>query len=138
LYFISLWLFLLIYPFLNGYYFLIILEMFNFLIDGYDSFVIFIYFIYIKFIFRNKKYLFRTIFLIYAALFLLISYNIYIFYKMFFFFILFNKSYVGVYFYFKLILINKIIKHKQVNDPYYDIKYLDLYLSLNFFNFIFV
>jgi hypothetical protein len=58
--------------------------MFNFLIDGYDSFVIFIYFIYIKFIFRNKKYLFRTIFLIYAALFLLISYNIYIFYKMFF------------------------------------------------------
>jgi hypothetical protein len=42
--------------------------MFNFLIDGYDSFVIFIYFIYIKFIFRNKKYLLRIIFLIYAAL----------------------------------------------------------------------
>jgi len=42
--------------------------MFNFLIDGYDSFVIFIYFIYIKFILRNKKYLFHIIFLIYAAL----------------------------------------------------------------------
>ena len=57
---------------------------------------------------------------------------------MFFFFILFNKSYVCINFYFKLILIKKIIKHNQVNDSYCDIKYLDLHLSLSFFNYFFV
>jgi hypothetical protein len=29
--------------------------------------------------------------------------------------------------YYKLILINKFTKHNQVNNPYCDIKYLDLY-----------
>jgi hypothetical protein len=55
----------------------------------------------------------------------------------FFFFILLNKSYVYVNFYFKLILINKFVKHNQVNYPYCDIKYLDLLLSLIFFQFCF-
>jgi hypothetical protein len=49
--------------------------------------------------------------------------------------ILFNKSYVCVDFYLKLNLIKKIIKHNQVNYLYYDIKYIDLYLSLDFFYF---
>jgi hypothetical protein len=43
-----------------------------------------------------------------------------------------------VYFYYKLILINKFIRHNQVNDPSYDIKYLDWYWSLIFFNYIFI
>ena len=55
----------------------------------------------------------------------------------FFFFLLLNKSYVYVNFYFKLILINKFVKHNQVNYPYCDIKYLDLLLSLIFFQFCF-
>ena len=55
----------------------------------------------------------------------------------FFLFILFNKSYWCVDFYFKLILIKKIIKQNQVNNPYCDTKYLYLYLSLNFFQFCF-
>jgi len=37
-----------------------------------------------------------------------------------------------------LFLINKFIRHNQVNDLYYDIKYPDLYLFLSFFNFIFI
>jgi len=41
-------------------------------------------------------------------------------------------------FYFELILINKFIKHNQVNDSYCDIKYLDLLLFLNFYNVVFV
>ena len=40
--------------------------------------------------------------------------------------------------YYKLILINKFIEHNQVNDLYYDIKYLDLHLFLNFSNYIFI
>jgi hypothetical protein len=51
---------------------------------------------------------------------------------MVFFFILFNKLYVCVDFYYKLILINKFIKHNWVNDSGCDIKYLNLYLSLIF------
>ena len=51
-----------------------------------------------------------------------------------FLFILFNKSYVFVDLYFNLILINRFIKHNQVNYSYYNIKYLDLYLSLSFSN----
>ena len=53
-------------------------------------------------------------------------------------FILFNKFYACFDFYYKLILINKFIEHNQVSDPYYDIKYLNLYLFLNFSNYIFI
>jgi hypothetical protein len=53
-------------------------------------------------------------------------------------FFLFKKSYVCVDFYFKLIFFKKIIKYNQANDPYWDIKYLVLYLFFIFFNFIFV
>ena len=67
------------------------------------------------------------IFLIYAIL-----------HGIFFPFILFNKFYVSINFYYKLILINKFIKQNRVNDLYCAIKYLDLYLSLNFYNFIFI
>jgi len=56
----------------------------------------------------------------------------------FFPFILFNKSYVCVDFYYKLILVNKFIEHNQVNNPYCNIKYLDLHLALNFFNYVFI
>jgi hypothetical protein len=39
-------------------------------------------------------------------------------------------------FYFKLILINKFIKHNQVNHLYCDIKYLDIYIYISqFFQF---
>jgi hypothetical protein len=71
----------------------------------------------------------------------------YIFYEFFnvfnltnycFYFILFNKFYVFVDFYYKLILINKFSKHSRVNGPCCAYKYLDLYLSLNFFSFVFV
>jgi hypothetical protein len=37
----------------------------------------------------------------------------------------------------KMILVNKFIQHKYVNDPCCEIKYLDLHPSLDFFNFIF-
>jgi hypothetical protein len=50
-------------------------------------------------------------------------------------FILFNKFFVFVNFCYGLIFINKFIKHNHINDPYYDIKYPDLYPSLNFFQF---
>jgi hypothetical protein len=43
-------------------------------------------------------------------------------------FILFNKFYVYVDFFYILIFINIFIKHNQVNDLYCDIKYLDPYL----------
>jgi hypothetical protein len=36
-------------------------------------------------------------------------------------------------FYYKLILINKFTKHNLINNLCCDIKYFDLYLSLNFF-----
>jgi hypothetical protein len=36
----------------------------------------------------------------------------------------------------KIILINKFSKHRRVNIQFFDIKYLDLYLSLNFLSFI--
>ena len=48
------------------------------------------------------------------------------------FFILFNNFYMIIDFYYKLILINKFIKHNQENDSCCDIKYIDLYLFLNF------
>jgi hypothetical protein len=35
-------------------------------------------------------------------------------------------------------LINKFIKHNQVNYPCCDMNYLDLHLSLSFFNFVFI
>jgi hypothetical protein len=53
-------------------------------------------------------------------------------------FILFNKIYVSINFYYKLILINKFIKQNRINDIYCAIKYLDLYLSFNFCNFVFI
>ena len=51
---------------------------------------------------------------------------------------LFNKFYLSVDFYYKLILINKFIKHNHVNDMCCVIKYLDLYLLFIFCNFIFI
>jgi len=35
-------------------------------------------------------------------------------------------------FYYKLIFINKFIKHNQINEPYCNIKYLDLFCPLIF------
>jgi hypothetical protein len=55
-----------------------------------------------------------------------------------FYFILFNKFYVCFNFCYKLILINNFVKHNRVNDPCCDIKYLDLHLSLNLSNYIFI
>jgi hypothetical protein len=54
-------------------------------------------------------------------------------------FFLFNKSYVCVgfyykfyvFFYYKFILIEKVIKHNKVNYLCCDVKYLYLHLSLN-------
>jgi len=43
-----------------------------------------------------------------------------------------------VFFYFKFILIEEFIKYNQVNYPCCDVRYLDLYFSLRFLNFIFV
>ena len=54
------------------------------------------------------------------------------------FFLSYSINLMCINFYFKLILIKKIIKHNQVNDSYCDIKYLDLHLSLSFFNYFFV
>jgi len=51
---------------------------------------------------------------------------------------LFNKYYVSSNFYYKLILINKLIKHYRINDSWCVIKYIDLYFSSNFCNFIFI
>jgi hypothetical protein len=64
----------------------------------------------------------------------------------FFFYLLFNKLYVCVgfyykfyiFFYYKFILIEEFIKHNQVNYPCCDFRYLDLHFSLGFLNFIFV
>ena len=53
-------------------------------------------------------------------------------------FILFNKFYVSISFYYKLILINKFIKHNRVNVSCCAIKYLDLYLFLDFCTFVFI
>ena len=60
--------------------------------------------------------------------------------------LLFNKFYVYVcfyykfyvFFYYKFILIEEFIKYNQVNYPYCDVRYLDLYFSLDFLNFILV
>jgi len=59
-------------------------------------------------------------------------------YMLFFHFILFSKVYVSINFYYKLILINKLIKQNRVNNLYCTIKYLNLYLSFNFYNFVFI
>jgi hypothetical protein len=56
---------------------------------------------------------------------------------MFLLFILSNKSYVCVDFYLQLNLINKFIKHNQLNYPHYNIKYLHLYLFISFFYFFY-
>jgi hypothetical protein len=52
-------------------------------------------------------------------------------------FILFNKLYVYINFYYKINLINKFIKHNRINDLCCAIKYLDLYLFFYFWNFVF-
>jgi len=43
-----------------------------------------------------------------------------------------------VFFYYKFILIEKFIKHNEINYSCCDVRYLDLYFSLGFLNFIFV
>ena len=43
-----------------------------------------------------------------------------------------------MFFYYKFILIEELIKHDQVNYPYCDVRYPDLYFFLGFLNFIFV
>ena len=56
-------------------------------------------------------------------------------------FILFNKFYVCVNFCYKLIFINKFIKHSGINELYCAIKYLGLYSYFNFViinNFLFI
>jgi hypothetical protein len=42
-----------------------------------------------------------------------------------------------VFFYFKFILIKEFIKYNQVSYPCCNVRYLDLYFSLGFLNFIF-
>ena len=42
-----------------------------------------------------------------------------------------------VFFYYKFILTKKFIKHDQVNYSFCNVRYLDLYFSLGFFNLIF-
>jgi hypothetical protein len=79
---------------------------------------IYFYFIYIKLIFKNKKHFF--------------FYNLICAILIFFPFILFNKIYMYINFCYKLIFINKFIKYNQVNDTFYNIKYLNLSLFLNF------
>jgi len=73
------------------------------------------------------KFYFLMIFLIFATL-----------HNIFLPSILFNKFYVFISFYYKLILINKFIKHNRVNVSCCAIKYLDLYLSLDFCTFVFI
>jgi len=50
---------------------------------------------------------------------------------------LFNKFYVFIDFYYRLISVNKFTKYNKVNEPCYNIKYLDLYLFLNFSTCVF-
>ena len=50
----------------------------------------------------------------------------------------YSMNFMCVNFCYKLILINKFIIHKRVNNSDYDIKYSDLYLSLNVLSFIFI
>jgi len=82
-----------------------------------------------NFIFE-KKY-FQIIFLIYAALydfFPLLFYSINLICVSISIIICLNK---------KIILINKFNKHNRINIPSFKIKYLDLYLSLDFSSSIF-
>ena len=72
---------------------------------------------------KIKKYLFFIIFLIYATLHNIFFYSI---------------NFMCVNFYYKFILINKFIKHNQINDPCCNIKYIDLYLCLSFSSFVFI
>ena len=46
--------------------------------------------------------------------------------------IFFDKFYICVDFCYKLISINKFIRHGRVNNPYYNVKYLNLYLFISF------
>jgi hypothetical protein len=55
----------------------------------------------------------------------------------FFPFILFNKFYVCIDFCYILIFTNKFIKHNQIIYRYWNIKYINLYSSLNFFSLFF-
>jgi hypothetical protein len=110
------------------YYFVFMVShhvSFNNSIDPYLCFNQIELYIYLFYFFKKK--IFFTIFFICAL------------HKMFFFyFILFNKFYVCFNFCYKLILINNFVKHNRVNDPCCDIKYLDLHLSLNLSNYIFI
>jgi hypothetical protein len=65
--------------------------------------------------------------------------NIYNIYNIEYYYLLFYSIYlICIYFYYCLIeVINKLRKHNQINISSYKIKYLDLYLSFDFFNFIF-
>ena len=53
-------------------------------------------------------------------------------------FILFNKFYMCINFCYKLIFLNKYIKYNQVNDTFYNIKYLNLHSFFNFSGFFFI
>jgi hypothetical protein len=55
--------------------------------------------------------------------------------NIFLFFILSNKSCVCVDFYLKLNLINKFIKHNQINYLHYNIKYFYLHFYFSFSHF---
>ena len=79
-----------------------------------------------KFIFKIKKiFIFLIIFLICATL-----YNG--------FFLFYSINFMGIFISIivslnkKIILVNKFIKHNQVNVPCYPIKYLDLLQALDF------
>ena len=53
------------------------------------------------------------------------------------FLLFYSINFTCVDFCYGLIFINKFMKHNHVNDSYCNIKYIDLYLSLNFFSFSF-
>jgi hypothetical protein len=53
------------------------------------------------------------------------------------YFLFYLINFVCVDFYYRLILIKKIVKYNQVYDPCYDIKYLDLHWFLKCFELYF-
>jgi hypothetical protein len=54
------------------------------------------------------------------------------------FILFYSINFMCVHLYYKLIFINKFIKHNQINDLNCDIKYLDLYWFLVFSNYVFI
>jgi len=84
-------------PFLNRNYFLIIMNVFNFLRGYYDSFIIFI------------------IFLIYTVL-----------YNIFFLLLFYSINFMCIDFYYKLISIKIFIKHNLVDDLFFFFFFLPL------------